>query len=229
MLLNHDIDCMILSYMDDDYNLYKLCKLNSYLKGVYEDNNLWILKINDIFENLVIPKVNNVKKLYFDIKNTGIEELYKYAIKNNYSSILDWVIKYHGNTFGNNNKIMIHDFVTIACRYGNLDIIKYIVDTFGCSEENILSRNESFRLYYIISKNKKCVEISTAYTVHNILIYGHIHILKYLDEYGVKYYYQEKIKTKIEPNYESVKKALENGHFESVDWVTSRHYEQLTI
>jgi len=53
-----EIDIIILSYIDDEYLLYEICKRNKYLKLLYEDNKLWLLKLTYDFKYLFLLHIS---------------------------------------------------------------------------------------------------------------------------------------------------------------------------
>lgn len=224
-----EIDLIILSYIDDDYFLYKLCRLNSYLETLYESNDLWILKINHLFTNLVITQ-SEVKKLYFDINKLhfdGHDKLCEYAIKNRYNNILDWIFKYHKDEFKNED-IIIHDIICAACKSGNLDIIKYFIETFGVSEQEIVLECPYDRVFYFTSKNGKCAGVYYDPFIHSgfwsATVNGHTKILDYFEKYGITYNTETHTKQKIYPlpDNNMIDEAYKNGHYNVVNWYEQR-------
>lgn len=224
-----EIDCIILSYIEDDYYLYKLCKLNSYLTSLYENNNLWILKIELLFENLVISQLN-AKKIYFDISFLSLrgyakERLCKYAIKNNYVDILDWIFKYHKDKI--KDEKLINKLFYSSCESGNLRGLIYVIDTFGIPEDELLSKSEN-NISYITSDNNKCGGICNPSDTHDGLIYaienGHVDIIEYFEKYGMHYIHNTKMKMFPLVNTRNIglDYSYQKGHYDVINWFDQR-------
>lgn len=156
-----EIDVLILSYIEDTYFIYKLSKINLYLKSLYEDNNLWKIKIEQLCPDLkLVDKINNMKTLYFDVKGFIQDNLpsdYKYyhddrssrfmrfleyTIKHNYLNIMDWIIEHHDYVM---DFSIIQESITKACEYGNVHVIEYIIEKYGILEDD-LKRNQIKRM-----------------------------------------------------------------------------------
>ena len=133
-----DIDCLILSHIDEDgFFLHDLCYLNSYLISLYESNDLWTLKIDKLCPGLVIPISSNVKELYYLIKNCSIDALFKHSVKNNYITILDWIIKHYSYDYEK-----FFELITVVCRYGNSDTVNYFFkNILGVPKEQLSELN----------------------------------------------------------------------------------------
>jgi len=232
-----EIDILILSYIDDDYLLYKICKLNNYLMSLYNDNSLWMLKINNICMDLhmdlhILEQIND--KLYFDIKkfinvdydkdnkhyydnlSNNTENFLNYAIKNNLVSVLDWIIKYKGSCLEYNpTDIMI----SIACEHGNITIIDYVIEKFGVPEIEILDKYKNWSVEYKIEylhKNNKCIQFNWDIKFTNI------EILEYFEEFGVCVDLLTNTTSKIYPDRESIEHYLEENKYDIVYWCETR-------
>jgi len=138
--------------------IYKICKINSYLTSLYEDNSLWLLRISRIYVDLhILERVKDAREVYFDIRTftknpytkddgsqyylqiaDNIDELLEYSIKSNYLSILEWII----STLNNKEYLnILFKIVSKAIHYNNLVIIKYIIENYGVSEEELHKYN----------------------------------------------------------------------------------------
>lgn len=225
-----EIDILILFYIDDDYQLYEISKMNKYLQSLYENDKLWSLKINQSFEELSI--ISNSKNIYFNINQYKLEQglhydgilknlgsLVKYASNNNVFPLLDWVWDYYRGWFDQDH-VLGRLNVEKACKKNNLDLLKYTVDKFGVSEEKIIKEDYT-SLGYIKIKDK-CLDIDyfwgSAKCLHYATINNHIKILNYFEEHGIVFDSLNQIKTPLYPNSESIEIACKRGHFETVMW-----------
>ena len=213
-----EIDIIILSYIDD-YQLYKISRLNNYLKQLYENKALWTLKIGKLFDDLVITEPNP-KTIYFNINQyhlnhirydkmrNNLSVLVIYGRNNNIFSLLDWVWDYYGNWFDN---VVGRFTVEHACETNNINLLEYAIDKFGSSEEDMIKRHS---LGYI--KANKCLDVvnylNEPQCLKNATINGHVKILNYLEKHLKPFYISR----------ESIDIACQRGHFETVAWYEKR-------
>ncbi len=208
-----EIDIIILSYIDD-YQLYKISKLNKYLKQLYENKALWVLKIGKVFNDLVITE-QNAKIIYFNINQYHLNHIHYdkmiknlsalviYGRNNNIFSLLDWLWDYYGNWFDN---VVGRLTVEHACETNNINLLEYAIDKFG--SEDVIKRHG----YINANKCLKVADYSDEpQCVKNAIINGHIKILNYLKKHLTFY-----------PSRESIDIACQRGHFETVAWCEKR-------
>jgi len=213
------------------------------IKLLYEDNKLWLLKLTYDFKYLCMESMEsfNVKKIYFDINQykitytmnhddiiNNLAELTKYTRKYNIFPILDWLWDYFENWFQN---IDILAMITIetACKNNNLDLLKYIINKFGISEEIIINESKTWETNIgYIKFNDKCVNIQydyysmTAKCLHLATINNNIEILDFFEKNGSLYNTTTQIKTPLYPYIKSINIACKRGHFELMTWCRNR-------
>jgi len=228
-----EIDIIILFYIDDDYQLYEISKVNKYLQALYENSKLWSLKINRSFEGLLIES-SDVKKIYFNINQYSLKKglhhddirsnlgsLVKYARKNSIFPLLDLLWDYYRGWFSD-DYLLGRFTIENACKNNNLDLLEYTVDKFGTSEEKII---ENGTVGYIKIKDK-CLDVDYGWNgakcLHNATINNRIKISNYIEKHGIIYDSKNQSKTPLYPHRESIEIACKRGHFETVTWCKNR-------
>lgn len=114
-----EIDLQIFLDIEDNI-LTNLCLTNKYINSICPD--IYRIKILDLYPNLPIPNDYDLKKMYYQTKESYVQ-LLNFANKYHYQSIIDWInlpinkinylidIKVEGKTIGkrNDEKILIHN------------------------------------------------------------------------------------------------------------------------
>lgn len=242
-----DIDVIILSYIEDEYFIYKLSLVNSYLKSLYEDNNLWLLKINQLYPSLkIIERIDDMRETYSYLKIymkegeygfiiNGIRSFLIYSIERNYLSMISWGFDYIN--FWKETHILC-DFVKFLINNKNINLIDYIIETYGISEEKLIEQHkqclyeqyntyifknmpyeeymEKYNVISYLSKNDKCI------LCHKNVESDNIYILEYVEKYGIINNLNTNIITKIYPDKRDIKTYYKRGKYHLVYWCELR-------
>ena len=180
-----EIDIIILSYIEDDNILKEFCNLNNYLLKLYNEDELWRLKIYNEYENFPIPNNVDPQKLYFefDIKNCDDSNIIQCAIDNN---CLDILLYFDVPT----TNIYCYGYINAFAK-GYLDIVKYYVEKskdINCCiyREEIAKYGHIDILHYLISlhSDNKYPVTSDDFIAAR---YGHLDYLKKLSTHGYDY------------------------------------------
>lgn len=88
-----ELDLKIISYLDRTLNNIK--NVNCYFNKLYNHNELWKLKINNQFNNMIIPKefIKREKELYLKFYQLShLQDIVNWSTENNYYTIVEFLI-----------------------------------------------------------------------------------------------------------------------------------------
>ena len=220
-----DIDLIILFFLDDN-SIFNSCLVNKYALSLFDNDNLWRIKITNSY--LEADKYKNKdkkwKEYYIELSETDCD--INHAAAEGYIDIFEWLSK--------KNNISTIKCANLASSYGNINILEWLI-----SEKNILPNIEGYNyavgnghvnvLEWLKKRNILIISDDIIGGINKAKVIGKIKVLEWLSnirkEKNIQPWnlnidiYEWFRRRKISPNIDGANFLAENGYIDILEWL----------